>query len=259
MPSNWGTAFTVGGVPVFKYLESRDVDEVGYTLRTASLMTPPEYFFNEANPSDYVLFGVRYLILPPWRRPAVPARRIATAGGYELWETGHRGYVHVGRIDGVVALDRTNVGVRSIPVLNSSLGASGLFPGVRYGGGPGAGPLPGPAPAPAIGAVTNEHTDLAVGRARATVRLRRAGVVVLSASFDPGWHASVDGRREPTLIVAPALVAVAVPPGAHRVAFSYSGFGAYLPLWLLAVVSLLGLYAIDRRSPTTLPGDSDSD
>ena len=53
MPTNWGADFTVGEVPVFKYLESRDVDEVGYTLRTASLMTDPEYFFDERNPSDY--------------------------------------------------------------------------------------------------------------------------------------------------------------------------------------------------------------
>jgi hypothetical protein len=53
MPSNWGAAFTVGAVPVFKYLESRDVDEVGYTLRTASLMTDPEYYFDDGNPSDY--------------------------------------------------------------------------------------------------------------------------------------------------------------------------------------------------------------
>ncbi len=50
MPSNWGSDFTVGAVPVFKYLESRDVDEVGYTLRTASLMTDPEYFFDEDGP-----------------------------------------------------------------------------------------------------------------------------------------------------------------------------------------------------------------
>jgi hypothetical protein len=50
MPSNWGQSFTVGAVPVFKYLESRDVDEVGYTLRTASLMTDPEYFFDDSDP-----------------------------------------------------------------------------------------------------------------------------------------------------------------------------------------------------------------
>ena len=75
MPSNWGAAFTVGAVPVFKYLESRDVDEVGYTLRTASLMTDPEYYFDERNPSDYRLFGIRYLILPAGHsdsRPGAP-------------------------------------------------------------------------------------------------------------------------------------------------------------------------------------------
>jgi hypothetical protein len=59
MPSNWGQDFTVGEVPVFKYLESRDVDEAGYTLRTASLMTDPEYHFDDRNPSDYQLFGIR--------------------------------------------------------------------------------------------------------------------------------------------------------------------------------------------------------
>ena len=36
LPTNWGANFDVGIVPVFKYLESQDVDEVGYTLRTAS-------------------------------------------------------------------------------------------------------------------------------------------------------------------------------------------------------------------------------
>ena len=31
-PTNWGNEFLVGAVPVFKYLENQDVDEVGYTL-----------------------------------------------------------------------------------------------------------------------------------------------------------------------------------------------------------------------------------
>jgi hypothetical protein len=64
MPSKWGTALTVGAVPVFKYVESRDADEVGHGLRTASLMTDPEYYFDERNPSDYRLFAIHYLILP---------------------------------------------------------------------------------------------------------------------------------------------------------------------------------------------------
>ena len=62
LPTNWGQDFLVGAVPVFKYLESKNVDEVGYTLRTASLMTDPEYFFDESNPGDYPLFGIGYVI-----------------------------------------------------------------------------------------------------------------------------------------------------------------------------------------------------
>ena len=63
-PTNWGNDLTVGDVPVFKYLESKDIDEVGYTLRTASLMTDPEYFFDDTNPGDYPLFGIGYIITP---------------------------------------------------------------------------------------------------------------------------------------------------------------------------------------------------
>ena len=63
-PTNWGDDFTVGDVPVFKYLESKDIDEVGYTLRTASLMTDPEYYFDDTNPGDYPLFGIGYILTP---------------------------------------------------------------------------------------------------------------------------------------------------------------------------------------------------
>src|SRR5581483_2205079 len=51
MPTNWGLSFTVGAVPVFRYLAYLGVDEVGFTLRTASLMDNPETYFNENIPS----------------------------------------------------------------------------------------------------------------------------------------------------------------------------------------------------------------
>ncbi len=71
-PSDWGLSFTVGEVPVYKYLASRDVDEVGFTLRTASLMSGPENEFDDGDPADYELFGIRWTLLLPcrrWRRP----------------------------------------------------------------------------------------------------------------------------------------------------------------------------------------------
>jgi hypothetical protein len=239
MPSNWGQKFTVGAVPVLKYLESRDVDEVGYTLRTASLMTDPEYFFDDHNPSDYRLFGIRYLILPAHRRPPVRARLAMRSGPYWLWTIDGAGDVQAGRIVGEISANRTNVGIRSIPLLRSGLAADGAYLSVRYGSdGGGYGRLPAARSQPSAGTVDAERADLDDGQASATIRMLRPGVAVLSASYDPGWTATVDGRRRPTRMAAPALVAVAVPAGTDHVVFHFHGYDDYPELLALSGLTL---------------------
>jgi hypothetical protein len=239
MPSNWGQDFTVGAVPVFKYLESRDVDEVGYTLRTASLMTDPEYFFDDRDPSDYRLFGIRYLILPARDRPPVRARLAMRSGPYRLWTIDGAGYVQAGRIIGEISANRTNVGTRSIRLLHSGLAADGAYLGVRYGvDGGGDGRLPTVRSQSPAGSVSAERADLDDGEAAATLRMRRPGAAVLSASYDPGWTAIVNGRQRPTLMVAPALVAVDVPAGTDHVVFRFHGYGDYPELLALSGLTL---------------------
>jgi hypothetical protein len=243
MPSNWGSGFKVGAVPVFKYLESRDVDEVGYTLRTASLMTDPEYFFDEQNPGDYALFAVHYLIVPAGQRLPVPARLVMTAGPYRLLVLANSGYVRVVDTVGSLSADKTNVGTMSVPYLRSDLPTAGRYLTVAYGGDP-----PAPLTAPmvstvsgAAGTVRVEHDDLADGRVQVSVVARRRAAVVLSASFDPGWSALVDGHRARVVMLAPALPAVSVGPGVHTITFSYRGFGLYPALFAVLVVTLVAL------------------
>jgi len=238
-PSNWGAGFTVGAVPVFKYLESADVDEVGYTLRTASLMTGPEDHFDELDPSDYALFGIRYLILPAGSSPPVPAQLVATAGRYALWTTENGGYVHAGTIVGSLAADRTNLGARTAALLRSRLAESGDYLKIAFGERGRADPaLPHPSRKAAGAELTSETDDLEQGAVTATVTMRRPGVVVLSASFDDGWTATVDGHRRPTTIVAPALVATDVPAGTHTIAFRYRGYSGYPELFALCALTL---------------------
>jgi hypothetical protein len=239
MPSNWGQDFTVGAVPVFKYLESRDVDEVGYTLRTASLMTDPEYFFDERDPSDYRLFGIRYLILPARAQPPVRARLAMRSGPYWLWTIDGTGYVQAGRIVGEIPANRANLGARSVGLLRSGLAADGAYLGVRYGsGGGGDGRLPTVRSQSSAGEVNAERADLDDGEASATVRMRQPGVAVLSASYDPGWTATVNGRPRPVRMVAPALVAVDVPAGTDHVVFRFHGYGDYPVLLALSGLTL---------------------
>jgi hypothetical protein len=238
MPSNWGETFTVGQVPVFQYLESLDVDEVGYTLRTASLMTDPEYYFDDQDPSDYQLFAVRYLILPAGTRPPVPARLAMRAGPYWLWTTGDTGYIQAGQLVGEISANRTNVGTRSVPLLHSGLAAEGAYLGVSYGSAAADGPLPAVPDKSSAGAVSAQSADLDDGEATATVRMRSPGVVVLSVSYDPGWTATVNGRPQPTRMVAPAVVAVDVPAGTDQVVFRFRGYGDYPELLALGVLAL---------------------
>jgi hypothetical protein len=259
MPSNWGAAFRIGAVPVFKYLESRDVDEVGYTLRTASLMTDPEFYFDERNPSDYRLFGIRYLIRPPALGSPVPAHLITCAGSYCLWELPSNGYIQVGRVVGALAADRTNVGLRSRALLWSPLARRQAYLRLSLGT-----PERSPSriaegvPPSGAGDVVGQESDLEHGSALASVRTPQAAVVVLSASFDPAWTAEVDGRAASVFPVAPALVATSVPAGIHRVQFRYVGFSNYLVLFLLSAVALASVAIVDLTRPTGRYGRSRS-
>jgi hypothetical protein len=242
-PSNWGMDFTVGEVPVFKYLESKDIDEVGYTLRTASLMTDPEYYFDETNPGDYPLFGIGYIITPQDLPPQVPADRVGCSGPYCLWALANPGYIHVYDTTGVLHATRANIGSQSETLLESPLLEQQRDLTVAFNGGRASQPTDDH-PSLSVGRpghVVVEHADLAQGRASAVVHLNRRATVVLSASYDPGWTATVDGRPKPTVMVAPALVGVVVGPGRHTVTFAYGGYGSYVALFVLAVLVFAAL------------------
>jgi hypothetical protein len=243
MPTNWGVNFLIGAVPVFKYLEDQDIDEVGYTLRTASLMTDPEYHFDEDDPGDYVLFGIGYLLIPNGQDPPVPATLVRCVGVYCLWTPPTKGYVHVYDTTGTLTATRADVGTQSVPLLESTLPLENRALTVAFNGQQAA-PVSAGDPDDLQGVpgrVVSEHDSLADGHVEATVALARTAVVVLSASYDPGWTATVDGRSAPTEMIAPALVGVTVTRGVHRIVFRYVGFGSYDELWALALIVLAGL------------------
>jgi hypothetical protein len=253
LPNNWGSSFTVGMVPVFKYLESEDVDEVGYTLRTASLMTDPEYYFDQSNPSDYILFGVRYLILPDGMSPPVSASHVMSSGPYELWTTLGIGYLDVVETVGVVSENRADIASQSITLLRSDLIANHEDWRVDYGGrsrffvrDPKASANHSSA---SPGYVITGPNNLESGVARGTVDLSRRAVVTLSASFDPGWSVTVDGRPRSTELLAPAVVGVTVGAGIHRVVFTYRGFAYYPDLAVLGAAALMTILIVSAGWP----------
>ena len=81
--------------------------------------------------------------------------------------------------------------------------------------------------------------------------MRRAAVVLLKASYDPSWTATVDGRAVKPVMMAPSLVGVAVGPGRHVVRFRYAPYGAYLALFAIGILTLLALTILPRRPVLT--------
>ena len=248
-PSDWGPSFTVGEVPVYKFLASRDVDQVGFTLRTASLMSGPENEFDDSNPADYQLFGIRWLLLPSRMTPAVPADLVEIGGAYALWEIPSNGYVQVVDTRGSVAATSGDLGSFSGVLLSGLSSTHPIYPTVAYEGAIAApGTLAaGVQPSSAPGTVLDEHADLAHGIVVTKVSLERPAVVLLSASYDPGWKALVDGRPVATEMVAPAVVGVRAGPGVHTVRFVYRGFPDNPPLLVLGAVTLMFLFGIEWR------------
>jgi hypothetical protein len=248
-PGDWGTTFTVNEVPVFKYLASQDIDEVGFTVRTASLMSDPEVNFDEANPADFAAFGVRWLVLPTGMQPLVPAKPVEHRGVYALWEISANSYVQLVDTRGTVAATSGDLGSFSASFLSGLSARNPVYPTVAYGSGEAAAAtLPaGEQPSAPPGRVLFESADLKDGSVEATVSATRTCVVLLSVSYNPGWQVLVDGSRASTEMVAPALLGVRVGPGVHTVSFVYHGYPDYPQLFLVAVATLVGLVLVERR------------
>lgn len=258
----WGANFLVGWVPVSEYLSSDDVDEIGFSNRTASLMSDPEAYFDDQIPADFALFGVRFLILPVGHRAPSGARLLQQSGPYQLWMLPHDGYMQVVDTYGPALVEnRAHMGADSASFVRSDRAAEGLYPVAAFDGHAAAPTLrTAKRPARPAGGVISEIDDLVEGEATATVRANRTAVVLLKATYDPDWTVTVDGKPRPTEMIAPAYVGVRVGPGTHVVAFRYRPF-AYYPelaaLGLLAAVILAcapPLWRRRERSHRTVAG-----
>jgi len=241
LPTNWGYTFTVGGVPVYIYLTDYSDDAIGFTLRTTSLMTDPEAYFDESNLGDYSTFGVRYLILPEDHAPPVPAQFIEQSGAYLLWSVKSSGLIQVVDTQSSIAANGSDLGTQTESFLASDGPSKGIYPTIAYAGQLAAVPtLPsGSVASGPAGRVLTEHDDLEAGRAVATVFARRTAVVLLASSFDPGWTVTVDGEPATTEMVAPALIGVTVAPGEHSVVFQFNGYSSYPTLFVIGFLTIL--------------------
>ena len=227
-----------------------DADAVGFLLRTTSLSSDIETRFDERVPSDYSLFGVRYLILPPDRRPSVPADKMDEQGQFVLWQVRDSGYIQVVDAAGQIAADRSDIGVAMDPFLRSNELLRGIYPTVAFAGAPAApGTLTGGISVSAPpGSVIGSYAQPQEGLFGADVQAIRPAMVLLKATYDPRWSVSVDGVDVTPVMVAPSFVGVAIPAGSHSIVFEYHPYPYYLLLIAIGILTQLALVVAWRKS-----------
>ena len=245
MTNNWAhDEHRLGSVPLYTELLNDDVDAIGFTLRTQSLLSDVEVYFDETNPAHYELFNVAYAVLPRTRTQPPGSALVEARGEFRLYRVPTSGYLaRIATVDPPVASDRRTMSegpgnfVRTL-----SAGVVDALPLVAFDGHDA-----GPATAATEGRLSARRTDPANGVFRATTSGGRS-VVVLKQAFSPRWRVRVDGKAAERVMVAPAFVGVTVPAGRHTVEFRYEPVGSYWLLFALSAATIAALVVLDRRA-----------
>jgi hypothetical protein len=247
--------YRIGQVPAFAALLNLQADAIGFTRPTWSLASPAEYRFQNASALHRELFGVRYVILPE-DQPLPSEERIAQVGRHVLWRIADVTYLDVVDTIAPIAADRINLGSQMAPYLSSGLYAHRYVPTVAFGGRLAAEPTLGPDQLKAPpGVVVDSSADPERGVFEGTVDMKRPGVVLVKASYDPRFVAAVDGTEVQTQMLAPAVVGILVPAGEHQIRLEYRAYPGYLLLFAIGILAIFGLWMLGRRGFLARPGD----
>ena len=241
LPGNWGQQYAIGQVPVYAYLADSDVDEFGFTMRTPSLTADNEAYFNQADPAQYQLYNIRYLLMPVGMTSPVPATLLASSGRHRLYQVTTSGYLEVVDTSGIVEANRGDMAAQTQPFLRSAAFQQGELATIAFNGSAAAAPtLPvGATPNAAAGTSTDVVDEAQDGFFAGTVTTTRTAAVILKVTYDPLWHATVDGVPAAPYMVVPGFVGVTVGAGQHSVVFQYVPYSHYGALLGIGAVTLL--------------------
>ncbi len=241
--ANWGKEYKVGSVPVYALLAVSQIDNPGYLYHALSLNADIEGYLDESRPATFNLFNLRYIIVPEGQPAPAGAQLLGAYGRHRLYQVPTTGYFDL------VDSDLTLYGGREAwfeaarAWLQSGLVEARQHPRIVFGLKPeGEGDTLPLSAAPEIlpsrqqsqqepcGQIVSEA--VAGNSYRVEFEAGRACWLMLKSTFHPGWRATLDGKPAETEMLAPSFVGVAVEPGRHQAALTYTPGG--LRLWLLA-------------------------
>ncbi|HJQ73218.1 MAG TPA: hypothetical protein VJ887_07365 [Actinomycetota bacterium] len=167
-------------------------------------------YFVHPTPATMDLLGVGWVIARSDARPEEGWERVSRDGAWTLYRREPAG-PRATAFPSWTVTSSPEVALRGVTAPGSdprTLIVSGEDPGVSSGAGPGE-------PVPA------SYRALGPGHSLVTVSTPAPAMLLVRNTYDPHWHATVDGRSAPVLIGDGFLQAIPVPAGTHTIDLRY--------------------------------------
>ena len=245
LPTNWGLAFKLGYTPVAALAALHLAPEVSVAYNNSVLAADVMYEFNELNPVQYRLFDIRTVIVPA----AAPGflTPVAQFGRFRVLDAPGAGYFGLVDVAATAGIDRDSFFDLNKAWLQSEWPEKNQYIQLDFGPDPApkgmrlspGSPIPAPPNAAAApGSVTGERQTRQVYEADLDVA--RPSYALFRMSYHPCWKAYIDGVSQPTVMLSPGFLGVAVTPGRHHILCRYEP-GNWKVLMSVAGFAIVGL------------------
>ena len=246
LAATWGARFKVGDVPFYAFLSTVQAPAVSFLYHSMALTSDLMVRFDQSNPYYYRLFNVQTVVAPAEGGPGLPPflTPIERIGRFSLFAAPGGGYFDLVDVPAAVSTSRNDfygvndrwlaspwAAMRHHLLLDWRGDAPRSLPRVSPED-----PLPPAMPAPVAGRIASEKNSREVYEAE--LHSARDCYVLFKMTWHANWHADLDGRPVPTVMLSPGFPGVAVQRGDHRIRFRY------VPEWWRVAGPFAGLLVV---------------
>jgi hypothetical protein len=263
VPTDFGNdpAYKIGFVWWYSLLPQLGYDTFGYSYTSFGLSSDIRMQFDNTRFEQYDLFNIRYVLLANTWTPAYYYTKLKVFDDYTLYQVQTTGYFDLVDVPAVFYGNASGFYEPNKKWLISPLVAQKQNPLIVIGD---------TKPNNTLGLPEYTYTEITEQTLSALSRAQsRAGTLsnetlsmneysvdftasrdcylMLKTSYHPGWSATVDGVKVPTVILSPGFVGVPVTTGTHHADFIYKSSSIRTPLFAFGILTLLVLFVLEYQ------------
>lgn len=264
LPATFGNSqyYLVGSIPLYAIFPQMGIDSFGYAYHAFSLTDDVRLLFDDAKPSQYNLFNIRYVLLNNKWTPGsfyVPIKefenytlyQVPGSGCFDLVDAnaifyGSRGDFYQAcsrwllsslpdyKQNPILVVDNKPQGTPSLPAFPFTKVDNNVLTSLAQ--------TPASAPAGRIDAAREDINQYWV-----QFEADRKCYLMLKSNYHPGWQVYLDGKAVTPIMLAPGFVGIEVQEGKHEALFLYKSPPWRIPLLIAGLIVLLLLLVFSKK------------